>query len=164
MDQISYESDALSPTVAKAFKQHLDAMQVQYEWTGDGTSFIFLVSEPLTPAQFQHLARIEESLASAPFLWRTRRGEFISPKNMQTSHLFFTVRMIWNHTVPEELKLRPYNEYTFDANYSKEYMAKAAECMLKELATRTDLTEKATRELNHMTKTATAILEAKATR
>ena len=161
MDSISYESDTLSPTVAQAFKQHLDAMQVAYEWTEDGISFIFLVSEPLTPAQFQHLARIEESLASAPFLWRTRHGEYISPKNMRTSHLFFTVRMIWNHSVPNELKLNPYNAYFFDSNYPSSYMARAVEYMLKELTTRTDLTEKAALELNHMTKAATFILEAK---
>lgn len=60
MGQISYESDTLSPTVAKAFRRHLDTMQVQYEVSGDGTYTIFLVSGSLTPRQLQHILRLEE--------------------------------------------------------------------------------------------------------
>jgi len=71
-----------------------------------------------------------------PFQWRDRNGDFHDVAKMETRHLFYTVRMIWNHTVPDFLKLRPYIEYTFNPFYTPEYMYNAVEAILNELASR----------------------------
>lgn len=93
-----------------------------------------------------------------PFKWRTGGGVFIAPADMETRHLYFTVRMIWNHTVPEQFKLRPFNEYIFPPIYTTEFMAEALKHMLCELAVRKDLPEHWAQNLNYMVKTASQIL------
>lgn len=82
------------------------------------------------------------------FSWRDRSYNYHPPKNMETRHLFHTVRMIWNHTMP--LKLEPYNRYKFGPFYTKEYMAKAVRIMVPELATRNDIDERWRDDLNRM--------------
>lgn len=78
---------------------------------------------------------------SQNFEWRDRAGKFHKPADMTTSHLFFTVRIIWNHTVPNELRITPYRKYTFDHDiYTTEYMKNAVYFLTKELHTRNDLT------------------------
>lgn len=44
-------------------------------------------------------------LAKRTFKWRTAEGEWIAPEKMETRHLFYTLRMIWNHSVPAELRV-----------------------------------------------------------
>ena len=72
------------------------------------------------------------------FQWRTRTGEFLDPKQMEARHLFYTLRMIWNHSAPEELKIRPYKRYRFSVFYTPEYMKKAVHALMNELSTRID--------------------------
>ena len=79
------------------------------------------------------------SEVKAPFLWRTRGGAFVTPADMETRHLYFTVRMIWNHSVPDQYKLKPYTRYTFCSFYVSGYMSEAIKNMLVELSTRQDL-------------------------
>ena len=65
------------------------------------------------------------------FVWHTKDGRDIPVSNMSTDHLFWTVRMIWNHTAPAHLRLTPYNKYQL--NFSAEYLKRAVKAMLKEL-------------------------------
>ena len=61
------------------------------------------------------------------------------PKDMGTSHIFYTIRMIWNHTVPEHLKIRPFRGYNFSPFYTVEYMEQAMAVLSEELARRGSL-------------------------
>lgn len=74
-----------------------------------------------------------------PFQWIDKDGgkHFIS--EMETRHLFFTVRMIWNHTMPMAARLLPYKQYRFSAIYGPKYLADAVKHMIPELSERTDL-------------------------
>ncbi|RLC88494.1 MAG: hypothetical protein DRJ03_02485 [Chloroflexi bacterium] len=74
------------------------------------------------------------------FRWRTRKGVFVQPANMETRHLFFTLRMIWNHSAPEEMHLHPFQKYEFTEYYTVAYMRKAVRACVIELKRRTDLT------------------------
>ncbi|MCP4552479.1 MAG: hypothetical protein GY834_10670 [Bacteroidetes bacterium] len=56
---------------------------------------------------------------------------------METRHLFYTLKMIWNHTVPEEMQLKPFKKYRL--NMSKDYLKDAVSCMVTELNTRRNL-------------------------
>lgn len=85
-----------------------------------------------------------------PFRWRDRKGNFHYVTDMDSRHLFYTVRMIWNHSAPENVKLKPYKKYNFSKFYSNKYMANAIRCMTKELSLRDDLNEIWVNELLHM--------------
>ena len=75
------------------------------------------------------------------FHWRDSKGVFHTPQSMATRHLFCTLRMIWNHRMPEEAKTHNYIKYKFGAFYTRRYMLQAVEELAFELKKRTDLTE-----------------------
>ena len=72
------------------------------------------------------------------FQWLDQYGQRHYPKNMETRHLFYTLRMIWNHSAPEELKLKPYIKHTFSTFYTPEYMRNAIKALMAELSKRDD--------------------------
>lgn len=74
------------------------------------------------------------------FRWRSRKGVFHLPEEMETHHLFYTILMIWNHSVPPELRIGRYTRYEFGRFYSPEYMADAVRHLARELVNRKDLT------------------------
>lgn len=72
------------------------------------------------------------------FVWKTKDGRYFSIKQMSTSHLFNTIRMIWHHKMPKEAALGEYQKYDFGTFYSKEYLELAIRKMLPELIKRSD--------------------------
>ena len=88
------------------------------------------------------LAQINTNLPAPDpdFKWITKYGERLSPKEMSTGHVFYSLRMLWNHTVPQEKRLRPYKEYAF-RNPNEEYWRKAVLNLLYELSTRDDVAQ-----------------------
>lgn len=89
------------------------------------------------------IKNVDELLTPDPgFLWKTSRnqgGEYLAPKDMATHHLFFTLRMIWNHTMPEDARSVNYKQYQFGPSYTKEYLVEAIKALTYELATRQDM-------------------------
>lgn len=84
------------------------------------------------------------------FQWRDRTGAFYFAKDMKTRHLFYVLRMIWNHTMPDDAKLKPYQKYKFSKFYTEEYLLTAIQALYKELKTRPDLTHQWKSELVRM--------------
>lgn len=82
------------------------------------------------------------------FQWKDIYHNFHYPKDMETRHIFFTLRMIWNHTMPQ--KIGTYVIYTFSEFYTPEYFKKAIVNLAAELLTRTDLQESWKSELRAM--------------
>jgi hypothetical protein len=72
-------------------------------------------------------------------IWKDRFNVNHIIEQMETRHLFYTVRMIWNHSAPKELKLRPYQKYNFSEFYSHDYIAGCIRNMLTELLCRSDI-------------------------
>lgn len=85
-----------------------------------------------------------------PWMWRDRQGQFHRPQDMATRHLFYTLRMIWNHSMPLPARLLPYKSYEFTQFYTNSYMQTAVGRLTRELATRRDITPSWKRDLEHM--------------
>jgi len=73
------------------------------------------------------------------FQWRDRRGEFHDVSQMASRHLFYTLKMIWNHSAPEEFKIEPYKRYYFSPFYTQEYIEQAVRAMISELTRRKNI-------------------------
>lgn len=84
------------------------------------------------------------------FAWRDRKGVMHDPAKMQTSHLFYTLRMIWNHSMPEEAAIHPYRAYSFGRQYTQDYMKNAIVALGRELGTRSDIHPKHAADIEHM--------------
>lgn len=85
------------------------------------------------------------------YRWRTSGGVFIAPKNMETRHLFHTLRMIWNNSMPKHMHVgRNIKYYSFGGFYTEEYMMRSVYHIFHELTKRNDLTEEQIRELELM--------------
>jgi hypothetical protein len=83
------------------------------------------------------------------FKWRDGSGQMHAPGGMETRHLFYTLRMIWNNTMPATARL-PGNLYRFPPHYTTAYMRDAIKALSQELVTRQDMTEEYTTQLQHM--------------
>lgn len=75
------------------------------------------------------------------FRWRTAKGEYLWPKDMRTGHIFNTIKMIWNHSAPDELLFEPFRHYHFGSFYNPTYLTQAVAALSYELAKRHDLTK-----------------------
>jgi hypothetical protein len=84
-----------------------------------------------------------------PFAWRDRDGNLHPPAKMATSHLFYVLRMIWNHTMPVPAQL-PGGRYNFSSFYTDRYMKQAIAELTPELARRHDLSAELQWQLRHM--------------
>lgn len=83
--------------------------------------------------------------------WRTAQGEFIPPRDMVTRHLFYTLRMIWNNTMPPGTHVgRNIRYYRFGPHYSESYLGDAIRFIGGELFTRPDLQQWQKLELEQM--------------
>lgn len=72
--------------------------------------------------------------------WKTQRNQFLSPKEMETTHLFYTIKMIWNHFMPTEFQIIPFKRYSyFSKFYTPSYLEEAISNIGKELLSRPDI-------------------------
>lgn len=101
----------------------------------------------------------ESKSVSLGFLWRDRMGTYHKPEDMTTQHLFFTVRMVWNHVCPVRLQIHPFKQYNFSSYYTDEYLKKSVYVLSRELSTRSDLTPYFKRCILHMINNSKALGE-----
>ena len=87
---------------------------------------------------------------SIRFQWKDSQGNLHYPEDMETRHLFFTFRMIWNHSMPEEYKLHPYRKHSFSGFYSYEYIKKSLYNISAELFMRKDIAPHWQSQLEYM--------------
>lgn len=73
------------------------------------------------------------------FRWLSADGTWYRPRDMVTRHLFHTVSMIWNHSMPPAAHTHRFKRYEFGPYYTTEYMATAVRVMLPELLNRKDI-------------------------
>ena len=70
----------------------------------------------------------------ADFRWRTDKGEMLYPTDMETSHLFYTVRLIWNNIAPTSDRIVFISSRRFSAElYTEEYLSEALQVLSAEL-------------------------------
>jgi hypothetical protein len=87
----------------------------------------------------QSLQRIEPmpSTTVEP-VWKTQDGERIPYTQMRTSHLFYALRMIWNHTAPAELRIEG-GRYDGPESWSVEVRRRKVTLLVAELSRRKPL-------------------------
>lgn len=70
------------------------------------------------------------------YKWRTHDGRIISPAEMDTPHLFYSVRMIFNHLAPSRDRIPFCKEWVGIENWDVDYLRDSVVNMLAELSTR----------------------------
>jgi hypothetical protein len=77
------------------------------------------------------------------FVWRSHRGHNYFPDEMATPHVFYALRMLWNHSVPAALRVTDagghFKRYRDIPHWNYEYRNLAMRELTDELSTRTDL-------------------------
>jgi len=95
------------------------------------------------------VAKAKETGLTA-FLWRDRAGEFHRIDRMETRHLFFTLRMIWNNHMPRDARVGDVRLYSFAPYYTPSYFRDAIAAILPELRGRNDIRREWMRQIEQM--------------
>jgi hypothetical protein len=82
--------------------------------------------------------------------WRASGGAMLLPSEMVTAHLFHTLRMIWNNTMPAYARVGAVKLYSFSPRYDRRYMTDAIGHLGNELFRRDDLVPQLQAELEQM--------------
>lgn len=72
----------------------------------------------------------------ATFIWLDHRGKKHLPQQMATPHLFYAIRMVWNHSVPTYFKIPGVLHRSDVPHWSKAYRIQALEVLGAELFSR----------------------------
>lgn len=71
-----------------------------------------------------------------PFVWTTQNGEELEPRQMRTSHVFYALRMIFNHTVPAPWRIPDCKKYNGPGDWPIAYRKQAIFAFVDELTRR----------------------------
>ncbi|WCD44245.1 hypothetical protein Lumi_106 [Xylophilus phage Lumi] len=99
-----------------------------------------MVATPLVP----------RNQVAKPWKWKPSGAAPIAPCHMKTSHLFYTLRMIWNNHLPEAFHVGVVKLYDFGPTYTTEYFGEAIRRLHAELILRSDLPSNLQREYDEM--------------
>lgn len=74
------------------------------------------------------------------FCWRQQNGNFIPVEQMDTSHIYHTIKLIWNFYCPTEFEIPIASKYTeFGSYYTLAYLCEAIKALCDEFESRTDI-------------------------
>jgi len=71
-------------------------------------------------------------------VWKTQDGKRIPYSKMRTSHLFYALRMIWNHTAPPEMHIEG-GRYDGPESWPIESRRRKVQALVAELSRRKPL-------------------------
>jgi hypothetical protein len=74
-----------------------------------------------------------------PFVWKTHKGITYYPEQMETPHLFYSVRMLFNNVVPAPYRVGEFKSYPDIKTWSPGYLYAAMYALASELFNREDL-------------------------
>lgn len=72
------------------------------------------------------------------FRWVTTDRQILKPQEMNTLHLWNSLKIIWNHTIPVPFRLMPYKPYEGIEKWSRSSRKWAISNLFNELMNRTD--------------------------
>lgn len=73
------------------------------------------------------------------FMWETHKGKRIKPREMATPHLFNTIKMLWNNTVPPVFRVGPFKRYRDVGTWDLKYLMRALDELQDEFESRDDI-------------------------
>jgi hypothetical protein len=92
--------------------------------------------------------------------WLDAKGQYWDVKDMETRHLFYTLRMIWNNRMPVPVPDNP-KFYRFDPRtHDEKYLAAMIPVLAGELSQRDDISPFFQSQLDWMEARFTELLEA----
>jgi hypothetical protein len=80
-----------------------------------------------------------EFKSDSEYRWLAKNGRKLLPSEMETSHLFYVIRMIWNNSMPEDAKIEPYVKYTDILEWTPKYVKDSLTNIIEELKSRKDV-------------------------
>lgn len=84
-------------------------------------------------------------------LWCTSAGAKMSPADMETKHIYSTIRLLWNSYMPRPLSVGTYKAVWFNPElYTAEYLSAIIPALYSELLTRDNLLASHKAELANM--------------
>lgn len=90
--------------------------------------------------------------------WLTARRQQLAPAEMETSHLFHTLRMIWNNFMPAHMRVGAVKLYTFNPDiWPESYLGQAIRQIGRELFNRRDIAPWQKYELERMAEWLTSV-------
>jgi hypothetical protein len=85
------------------------------------------------------------------FVWQTDKGKLLYPREMATEHLFYTIRMLFNHSVPPAFRVGQFKRHDNVFEWPLVYKEQAAAALREALQTRkTELTSDMRNEMTDM--------------
>ena len=83
--------------------------------------------------------------------WKTSAGSSTELTDMETSHLFYTIRLVWNSFMPRPLSVGTYKAVWFNTElYTSKYLTKLLPALYKELLARDNITDRHKQQLEDM--------------
>ncbi len=101
---------------------------------------------------FHIMCQLRFGAAPDDWRWRTNEGARVHPKNMDTRHLFYTTRLIWNTVVAPDFPVGYVSGRAFGRRYTPEILREAMLYCAAELCNRDDLEPRQEGELALMGK------------
>lgn len=95
---------------------------------------------------------IKQYPVATNFFWITHTCDRLHPTEMATSHLFNALKMIWNNSVPERMKIPPVREWGGIPKMDRAYRKAAVANLFNELMNRPDRTRGMEQALRTMAK------------
>ncbi len=93
-----------------------------------------------------------------PFIWETEKGVLIKPKKMATEHLFYALRMLFNHSMPPLARVGDVIRKQYVFEWPVDYKIQAGNAMKDELSKRKDVEPWMTAEMQDMKENAEFVL------
>lgn len=85
------------------------------------------------------------------FLWKQHQGGHIRVEKMTTTHIFFSLRMLFNHLVDREsLRIPGCKQWGGIRRWSPDYIRRSTRALLAVLRTRTDLPPNLRAQFDHI--------------
>lgn len=88
------------------------------------------------------------------FIWQTQEGKLVRVQTMMTSHIWNSLKMIWNHRVPVQCRIIPFKHYgkIGPQHWKKKHARYAIKNLFNELMNRNDITPFVKESLKKMAK------------
>lgn len=127
-------------------------MQSEYDALGQYDAYDPLrIRHPEDPAR-----TIQEG---GRFVWETDEGDLLFLSEMATQHLFFALRMLFNHSVPPAFRVGTFKRHDKVFGWSADYRGQAIRVMFHELVSHRELDADIQAELNDIQANARVILQ-----
>ncbi len=96
------------------------------------------------------LRRRKASAKARPFMWITHKGKAMLPRDMATPHLFYTIRMLYNHSVAPVFRIGDFKRYNDVPKWPLSYRERAMTNLENEFLKRDDAEQSELDEYNDM--------------